>query len=72
MNERQKKVIPLILGLLLLSVIYVPNAIPFEGSEYTEGWQFIWDLSFGIHLKTLFAEWIFFGIFGTGLFLYYK
>ena len=72
MNEKQKKVILLILGLFLLSVIYVPNALPFQGSEITNGWEFIWDLSLGIHLKTLFAEWIFIGIFGGGLFLYYK
>jgi hypothetical protein len=72
MNDKQRKLIPLILALFLLSVVYVPGIIIFEGNEFPYGWDFIWDVSNGIHLKTLFAEWIFIGIFGGGLFLYYK
>ena len=72
MNDKQKKVIPWILVLLLLSVVYVPNIIIFQGNEFPNGWDFIWNLRNGIHLKTLFAEWIFISIFGSGLFLYRK
>ena len=72
MNDKQKKLIPIILCLFLLSVIYVPSLGIIREFEILIGWEFIWDVSYGIHLKTLFAEWIFIGILGGGLFLYYK
>ena len=72
MNDKQRKLIPLVLGLFIISVIYVPGVILAQGVEFPYGWDFIWNLSNGIHLRTLFTEWIFIGILGGGLFLYYK
>jgi len=72
MNYRQKKIIPLILGLFLISVIYVPEIFIYSGIPLSGSWTFIWDVTFGVDLKTLFTEWVFISILAGGLFFYYK
>ncbi len=72
MNDEQKKVLLVSLGLFLLSIIYVPEMVMNKTIAISHGWDFIWNLSFEINLKVLIIEWIGIAVVGGGLFFYYK
>ena len=72
MNEEQKKILLVSLGLFLLSIIYVPEMVINETITISHGWDFIWNLSFEINLKVLIIEWIGIVVIGSGLFFYFK
>ena len=72
MNEQQKKVLLVSLGLFLLSIIYVPEMVMNNTIAISHGWNFIWDLSFEINLKVLLIEWVGIAVVSGGLFFYFK
>ncbi len=73
MNETQKKVLLGSISTFLLTAIYVPERLTHSNGATThEGWSWIWDISFDLHMNLLLVEWAAIAVVGVGLFFYFK
>jgi hypothetical protein len=72
MNEKQKNVLLGMMGLFVLSILYVPEGLMSGTVAVFWGWTFIWELERDIVLKVLFLEWVAIAVVGSGLIYYLK
>ena len=72
MNEIQKKVLLVFLGLFLISIIYIPQTFTQNNLPVLTEWVLIWKIYLEINFKLLLIEWVGLIVICFGLLFYFK
>jgi hypothetical protein len=80
MNEKQKRLIPIFLTIVVLSGLFVPTEMSWimgGGGDWNPktqfiGYRFIWDMKGEIALKHLLVEWVALAVVYLGMYFYLK